>query len=69
MKISVPKQSIQWQMKQSRIKLSKKKRNNYYILNIFMAMYGFYATRMVRKFLELEFGLITILEYFQYKRH
>ena len=32
-KISVPKQSIQWQMKQSK-KLRKKERNNNYILNI-----------------------------------
>ena len=32
-KISLPKQSIQWQMKQSK-KLSKKERNNNYILNI-----------------------------------
>ena len=33
MKISVPEQSIQWQMKESKIKV-KKESNNNYILNI-----------------------------------
>ena len=34
MKISIPEQSIQWQMKQSKINLSKKESNHNYILNI-----------------------------------